>query len=129
MLNIYSLSTPKMSLPHACVQGFSYKVSVLVRAFFLLHYFIKVCERVRVIQRQREETKKVKSKRANKRENMNPSHMKCNLIHFTVVPIERKDCLESTQGENLYTVLYSCECSQTAMLRGKLTGCLDCVPL
>lgn len=74
-----------------------------------------------------------KSKRANvrerERENMNPSHMKCNLIHFTVVLIEGGTVWSPHKGKNLYTVLCSCECSQRVMLKGKLTVCLDCVPL
>lgn len=69
-----------------------------------------------------------KSKRVNKSENMNPSHMKCYLIHFTGVLIEGGTVCSPHRGKNLYSVHCSCERSQTAMLRGKLTVCLNCVP-
>lgn len=122
-LNSYSLSAPTMAVAHGCGHGFSYKV----HSFSLLLSVIykSVCAKAE------EETKKVKSRRRRTREgeNMNPSHVKCNLIHFTVVPIEGGIVWSPHRRKNLYTMPCSCECSQTAMLRGKLTVCLNRVPL
>lgn len=79
-------------------------------------------------RRLKKETTELKWKRGNKRENMTPSHMKCYLIHFTGVLIEGGTFWSPHREENLYTILCSSECSQTPMLRGKLTVCLNCVP-
>lgn len=98
------------------------------------HDFVKAYDRERDTQRQRKKLRRKKVKESERawereRENMNPSHMKCNLIHFTVVLIEGGTVWSPHKGKNLYTVLCSCECSQRVMLKGKLTVCLDCVPL